>query len=325
MMRSVANGQRLNVMALAEGPYGGLHSYDSYGTTLLIAGGIGITHPISYLRELVNGFINRSVATRRITLLWVVRSVDHLQWVQPWMNYILNHPALQGAVTFSSKNAHPHTSFHVDDDVYFQQTFSLSIHVHLTSYYSESGASSPGGADRSLPQSSSHSSSLLSEDDTDFDPIDASVFSEHVALPSHYSLSSLSSSFRYSYPSSSDDMPNYGSSFTSYTYSNPTSKENHTCDNHSYNNYSNNSQYKHYTHMKSIRNQDWTQLDTAPITISLGKPLFRQLLEREMAQQVGAMAVSVCGPGSMSDEVRKAVRDVQGRKSVDFFEESFSW
>lgn len=54
---------------------GGVHSYDSYGTTLLIAGGIGITNPISYLRELVNGFVDRSVATRRITLLWVVRSV----------------------------------------------------------------------------------------------------------------------------------------------------------------------------------------------------------------------------------------------------------
>lgn len=44
-----------------------------------------------------------------------------------------------------------------------------------------------------------------------------------------------------------------------------------------------------------------------------------------MAQQTGAMAVSVCGPGGMSDEVRKVVRDVQGsRKTVDFYEEAFS-
>ena len=43
-----------------------------------------------------------------------------------------------------------------------------------------------------------------------------------------------------------------------------------------------------------------------------------------MANQIGGMAVSVCGPGGMGDEVRKAVREVQGRKTVEFFEESFS-
>lgn len=71
----------------------------------------------------------------------------------------------------------------------------------------------------------------------------------------------------------------------------------------------------------------WTKSASAtvPITMSLGKPLISQALEREMAQQVGAMAVSVCGPGSMGDDVRHAVREVQGKKTVDFFEEAFSW
>lgn len=54
---------------------GAIHSFDSYGSSVLIAGGIGITHSISYLRELVDGFSKGSVATRRITLLWVVRSI----------------------------------------------------------------------------------------------------------------------------------------------------------------------------------------------------------------------------------------------------------
>lgn len=52
---------------------GGLHSLASYGTVLLIAGGIGITHPLSYLREFADGFSNRSMAVRRVTLVWVVR------------------------------------------------------------------------------------------------------------------------------------------------------------------------------------------------------------------------------------------------------------
>jgi NAD(P)H-flavin reductase len=52
---------------------GGLHSLASYGTVLLIAGGIGITHPLSYLREFADGFTDRSMAVRRVTLVWVVR------------------------------------------------------------------------------------------------------------------------------------------------------------------------------------------------------------------------------------------------------------
>ncbi|KAH8692602.1 ferric reductase like transmembrane component-domain-containing protein [Talaromyces proteolyticus] len=335
MMKSLgtAHGRKINVLALAEGPYeaGGVHSYDSYGTTLLIAGGIGITHPISYLRELVNGFTNRSVATRRITLLWVVRSIDHLQWVQPWMNYILNHPALQGAVTFSSRSTNPRDpGYFVDDDAYFQQTLSLSIHVHLTSYYS----SDTNFTSNPVDSGSADCSSLLSHDEdnsnADFDPIDASVFSENISLPSHRSISSLSSSYRYSYPSNPDDLsnrPSLTSLINDYNHhhdeynNNQSSKT--TYGRNNINDYSN--CYNHYDHAKSLKTQDWTKLTTAPITISLGKPLFRQLLEREMAQQVGAMAVSVCGPGGMSDEVRKAVREVQGRKAVDLFEESFSW
>lgn len=54
---------------------GAIHSLDSYGCTVLIAGGIGITHSISYLRELVDGFAKGSVATRQIRLLWVIRSI----------------------------------------------------------------------------------------------------------------------------------------------------------------------------------------------------------------------------------------------------------
>ena len=42
-------------------------------------------------------------------------------------------------------------------------------------------------------------------------------------------------------------------------------------------------------------------------------------------QQIGAMGVSVCGPGSLSDDVRLAVRRRQEYQSIDFIEEAFSW
>lgn len=71
----------------------------------------------------------------------------------------------------------------------------------------------------------------------------------------------------------------------------------------------------------------WTHLapPTVPVDIARGKPSFTGVLESEMEEQVGAMAVSVCGPGAMGDDVREAVRGVQERKTVDLFEETFSW
>lgn len=62
-----------------------------------------------------------------------------------------------------------------------------------------------------------------------------------------------------------------------------------------------------------------------PVSVNHGKPCFKSLLEHEKSQQIGALAVSVCGPGGLGDSVREAVRDVQGEKTVDLFEESFSW
>ncbi|MCJ1387789.1 hypothetical protein MMC18_000632 [Xylographa bjoerkii] len=80
---------RLVMTALVEGPYGGLHSLGSYGSVLIFAGGVGITHQVGYLRDLVVGFSNGTVATRRVTLVWIIQSPEHLEWIRPWMTSIL--------------------------------------------------------------------------------------------------------------------------------------------------------------------------------------------------------------------------------------------
>lgn len=54
---------------------GGLHSLSSYGTVLLIAGGIGVTHPMSYLHEIMSRFSQKSTAVRKVSLIWVIRSI----------------------------------------------------------------------------------------------------------------------------------------------------------------------------------------------------------------------------------------------------------
>lgn len=46
----------------------------SYGTVVLVAGGIGITHPVPFLRDLVEGYANGTIATRRVVLVWIVQS-----------------------------------------------------------------------------------------------------------------------------------------------------------------------------------------------------------------------------------------------------------
>lgn len=49
------------------------------------------------------------------------------------------------------------------------------------------------------------------------------------------------------------------------------------------------------------------------------------LVAMESREQVGAMAVSVCGPGGLADDVRSAVRRRQGVRNVDFLEQGFGW
>ncbi|GFF59051.1 putative ferric-chelate reductase [Aspergillus lentulus] len=197
---------KFNATALAEGPFGGLHSLASYGTVLLIAGGIGITHPLSYLREFADGFSDRSMAVRRVTLVWVVRHLEHLDWIQPWMASLLDHPAVE------APNERKQTS-------YFQlPEFSLSIQVYVT----------------------------------------AKGYTTDEYL--------------------SDESP-------------------------------------------------WTKSPPSTVSISIkyGKPSFAEVLDVEMAQQVGAMAVSVCGPGGLGDDVRQAVRERQNGQLVDLYEDTFSW
>ena len=79
----------LNITGILEGPYGGLESLQSYGTAILFAGGVGITHQLGMVRDLLNGYNAGTVATRRVVLVWSVRRQEQLVWVQKWLDQIL--------------------------------------------------------------------------------------------------------------------------------------------------------------------------------------------------------------------------------------------
>ncbi|OTA60346.1 ferric reductase like transmembrane component [Hypoxylon sp. EC38] len=80
---------RFTTTCFVEGPYGGEHMMHSYGTVMLFAGGVGVTHAVPHVRDLVAGFANGTVATRKVVLVWIIQSPEHLEWIRPWMTEIL--------------------------------------------------------------------------------------------------------------------------------------------------------------------------------------------------------------------------------------------
>ncbi|KAF7547714.1 hypothetical protein G7046_g8918 [Stylonectria norvegica] len=166
--------------AAMEGPYAGHNSLDSYGHAVLFAGSTGITHQISYIRHLLNGCTEGSVATRRITLVWIIREYESLEWVRPYMDTILRMP--------NRKNI-------------------LRIQVFVTR------------------------------------------------------------------PQNPRDIVS----------------------------------------------------GSATVRMFPGRPNIPLLLQKEVQEQIGAMCVTVCGPGALADDVRASVRSLQGETSISFHEEGFSW
>lgn len=170
----------LTLKAAFEGPYAGHHSLDSYGHAVLFAGSSGITHQIPYVRHLVQGFNEKTIATRKVCLVWIVRDSEHLEWVRPWMDLILRMPERRDVLT---------------------------IKLFVTRPKNPREIHSPSATVQMFP----------------------------------------------------------------------------------------------------------------------GRPNIKLILDNEVKEQVGAMCVTICGPGGLADNVREAVRDVQEKGVVDFIEESFTW
>ncbi|KAL8837104.1 MAG: hypothetical protein Q9170_002661 [Blastenia crenularia] len=78
-----------SITAYVEGPYGGHSVLHSYGTVMIFAGGVGITHQVPFVRDLVAGYASGTVAARKVILVWVIQSPEHLEWIRPWMTTIL--------------------------------------------------------------------------------------------------------------------------------------------------------------------------------------------------------------------------------------------
>ncbi|KAL6720364.1 hypothetical protein ACLMJK_002285 [Lecanora helva] len=107
--RAAPNGT-ITTYGLVEGPYGGLDSLHSYGTVVLFAAGVGITHQVGHIRELLEGHAAGTVATQKIVLVWSVKNTETLEWIRPWMDQILqmgNRKQVLKVMLFVTKPRNP--------------------------------------------------------------------------------------------------------------------------------------------------------------------------------------------------------------------------
>jgi predicted ferric reductase len=80
-----SSGAAVSMWGAIEGPYGGFHSLESYGTVVLFAAGVGITHQLFFVRHLLAGHTSNTAATQKILLIWSIRHIEALAWIEPWL------------------------------------------------------------------------------------------------------------------------------------------------------------------------------------------------------------------------------------------------
>ena len=73
-----------------EGPYGAHHDYGDFGNVLLLATGAGIASQIPFAKQLIEGHQRHEIRTRRISLVWQLDREGNENWVQAWMQNLLD-------------------------------------------------------------------------------------------------------------------------------------------------------------------------------------------------------------------------------------------
>ena len=92
--------QTLHTSGFLEGPYSSHpKSFGSYGTVVLFSAGVGITHHLLHVRDLLLRAGDGTVATSRIYMIWSVRTTESLIWIREYMDQILQLPNRRDMLT----------------------------------------------------------------------------------------------------------------------------------------------------------------------------------------------------------------------------------
>jgi predicted ferric reductase len=77
------------LLAWIDGPYGQEREIGDYGSVVMFATGMGIAAHMPYLKELIHGRQECKVRTGRISLIWQLDRESDQDWVQKWMDELL--------------------------------------------------------------------------------------------------------------------------------------------------------------------------------------------------------------------------------------------
>ncbi|KAG1717753.1 ferric reductase NAD binding domain-containing protein [Suillus lakei] len=69
------------VKVFVDGPYGPSSNLGSYDTSVLIAGGSGISYTLPVLLDIIERVHNGESSCCRVVFIWSIRSVDHIHWI----------------------------------------------------------------------------------------------------------------------------------------------------------------------------------------------------------------------------------------------------
>lgn len=86
------SGRHMKFRAFVEGPYGVTESPSpsEYGSVLLFAAGVGITHQLSFVKQIIKDCALGESVLNRVHLVWVIPTIDAVEWIQPWLPTLLD-------------------------------------------------------------------------------------------------------------------------------------------------------------------------------------------------------------------------------------------
>ncbi|KAG1768915.1 ferric reductase NAD binding domain-containing protein [Suillus placidus] len=69
------------VKVFVDGPYGPSPNLGSYDTSVLVAGGSGVSYTLPVLLDIIERVRNGQSGCHRVVFIWSIRSVDHIHWI----------------------------------------------------------------------------------------------------------------------------------------------------------------------------------------------------------------------------------------------------
>ncbi|KAG6371093.1 hypothetical protein JVT61DRAFT_10634 [Boletus reticuloceps] len=110
--------QNRTVKVFIDGPYGRAPDIGTYDTSILIAGGSGITYILPVFLDVIEKARKEPIQCRRLVFIWAVRDMSHVQWISDalyranaltptWLTVSIRIFVTRGGLPFSEDSVDP--------------------------------------------------------------------------------------------------------------------------------------------------------------------------------------------------------------------------